>query len=170
MASLVQALPWVLRHEGGWSNDPLDHGGATMMGITLETAQRHGIPDAEALKNISPEKVEAIYRSDYWFFDGIQDQRVATKVFDMAVNMGPRTAIRLLQRALNHACPGLDLAQDGVLGPHTLEAANQEEVEALLRELVAEALLYYHAIVNREPRQARFLEGWTKRAREVPGA
>ena len=141
-----------------------------MMGITLAVAQRHGIPDAEALKNISPEQVEAIYRSDYWFFDGVQDQQVATKVFDMSTNMGPARAVKLLQRALNHVCPGLDLVVDGVLGPHTLLAANEAAPGDVLRELVAESLIFYHGIVNREPGQAKFLEGWINRAREVPSA
>lgn len=137
-----------------------------MMGITLATAQRHGILSAEALKSITPEQVEAIYRADYWRFDGINDQRVATKLFDLSVNMGLRTAVRLVQTALVDL--DVPLGVDGRYGPNTETAINASSGDAVLSGLVVEALDYYRAIVAKDPTQGRFARGWELRAKEVP--
>jgi lysozyme family protein len=137
-----------------------------MMGITLATAQCHGIPDAAALKAITAEQVEAIYRADYWRFDGIADQRVATKLFDLAVNTGLHTAVHMVQAAL--VALGVDLAEDGRYGVNTETAINASSPEAVLRGLVDEATAYYLSRVDKEPAQARFIRGWLIRATEVP--
>ena len=166
MADLARALPFVLRHEGGWSDDAADPGGATNFGITLATAQRHGIMDADALRAITPEQVEAIYRQDYWRFDHVDDQRVATKVFDMAVNMGLRTAVYMVQEALNSL--GASLKDDGRWGPVTEASVNATRPDQLLQLLCDEAADYYRAIVAARPTSAKFLKGWLARAAEVP--
>ena len=46
----------------------------------------------------------------YWSFDGVQEQDIAWKMFDMAVNLGLGTAIKLCQCALG-------VAADGKWGP-----------------------------------------------------
>lgn len=166
MASFDLALPYVLGHEGKWSFDSADPGGATNYGITLETAKRHGIQDAEELMAISPEKVAAIYRKDYWIWDGVDDQRVATKLFDMGVNMGVRSAVRLLQDGLNTL--GAFLEVDGRLGPKTLATVNAVSPDHMLDVLCYESIAYYKAIVARRPESVRFLKGWLKRAEDRP--
>ena len=165
-ASFDIALPYVLKHEGGWSDDPSDPGGATMQGITLGTAVRHGIGDKAALKAITPQQVAAIYRTDYWRFDLVDDQRVATKLFDMAVNMGLRTAVRIAQEALNtlDAC----VEVDGQWGPQTRDTINAVSPDHMLRLLSTESADYYHAIAQKRPESGKFLKGWLKRAAEVP--
>lgn len=161
MASFALALPYVLRHEGGWSDDPDDPGGATMHGITLETAKRHGITTKEALRAITPEQEAAIYREDYWRFDGIESQRVATKLFDMAVNMGLRTAVKLLQR-------GLEIQADGVFGPKTEFEVNHRLPDVVLEILVEESRRHYLDICIARPKSKKYLDGWMARANEVP--
>ncbi len=166
MANLAQALPWVILHEGGWSDDPSDRGGATNKGITLATAQRHGIGTVDKLWQITDEKVAQIYRADYWRFDGLDDQRVATKIFDMAVNMGLRTAVRMVQAQINAL--GAGLAEDGIWGPATMHSANAVEPNHLLALLVEASVGHYRAIVARRPESGKFLLGWLARAAEVP--
>ncbi len=166
MATLAQALPWVLRHEGGWSDDAADPGGATNHGITLTTAKRHGIATVEDLRHITDEKVAEIYRADYWRFDGVDDQRVATKCFDLAVNLGPRVAIRLLQECLNEL--GAYLAEDGLYGTQTEMAVNAARPEALLDLLCEAQADHYRAIVAHHPESGKFLNGWLKRAEDKP--
>ena len=166
MADLARALPFVLRHEGGWSDDAADPGGATNFGITLATAQRHGIMDADALRAITPEQVEAIYRQDYWRFDGIDDQAVATKVFDMAVNMGLRTAVHLVQEVLNGL--GAAVQEDGYWGPNTLAALNACRPDRVLDLLCLESAEHYQLLVANRPASGKFLKGWLARAAEVP--
>jgi type VI secretion system secreted protein VgrG len=166
MATLAQALPWVLRHEGGWSDDPSDPGGATNHGITLATAQRHGIATAEDLRAITDDQVAAIYRADYWRFDGIDDQRVATKIFDIAVNVGLATAVHLVQDALNTL--GACLAEDGRWGPKTEASVNAVDPGKLLQLVSYEQAEYYRAIVAHRPESRKFLAGWLVRAQDCP--
>lgn len=166
MASFEEALPWVLSHEGGWSNDPADPGGATNYGITLATAQKHGIPDAEALKIITPEQVAAIYRSGYWCFSGLVNQAVSTKLLDMAVNLGPYAAIRIVQDVLN--AMGADLAEDGHWGSKTEAAANAAPADRLLDHLCRDLADYYLNLASRRPASGKFLKGWLRRAEDRP--
>ncbi len=166
MATLAQALPWVLRHEGGWSDDPADPGGATNFGIALATAQRHGIATADDLRQITDEKVAEIYRADYWRFNGLTDQRVATKIFDLAVNMGLRTAVRLVQGCLNGLDAGLD--EDGIWGPVTENTVNAVAPDRMLQLLCQEAAEHYQAIAQNRPDSRKFLKGWLARAAGLP--
>lgn len=167
MAIFIKALIYTLKHEGGWVNDPLDTGGATNYGITLETAKRHGVLTEAALKGITQARIAEIYKADYWRFDGIEDQRVATKVFDMAVNMGRATAIRYLQSILNAA--GAKLLMDGVYGSLTEAAVNRLSPQYLLTELCCVSEDHYRAIIERRPGAAKFAKGWLKRAKALPG-
>jgi len=168
MAEFLAALPYTLNHEGGFSNDPDDPGGATNKGITLAVAQRHGIGTVDDLRAITDEKVAEIYRADYWKFDVINSQRVATKLFDMAVNMGPKTAIRLAQRGLNDLHAGLK--EDGVMGPKTSECINVTDSEHMLTILCDESKRHYLDIVVSRPKSMKYLGGWLRRAMAVPGA
>lgn len=166
MADFAAALPYVLRHEGGWSDDPSDPGGATNHGITLAVAQRHGIATADDLRQITDEKVAEIYRADYWRFDGVNDQRVATKLFDMVVNVGSHAAVHMLQEALNEM--GVDLAEDGQWGPNTEAVVNASSPDKVLEMLCDEAEEHYRALVAKKPELGKFLHGWLVRAAEVP--
>ena len=105
MANLFRALEYVLQWEGGYSNDPVDHGGETNYGITQITLNRYikshpGTKVPDRVKKLSVKDAEEIYRNEYWKFDGIRDQSIATKLFDMSVNMGVGTAVKMLQRIL----------------------------------------------------------------------
>lgn len=166
MADFDKALPYVLANEGGFSNDPLDSGGATNMGITFAEAQKWGITSVDELKTIPMDIVSKIYKTDYWFMDGIQSQQVATKFFDMAVNRGKRRAILLLQEALTALqCV---LVADGVYGPRTEAAINACDPSLLLAQLVDVNVKSYNSIVAAKPDQKRFLKGWLNRARKLP--
>jgi len=175
MAVFEDALKYVFDHEGGYVNDKDDRGGPTNMGVTLKTAQRHGITTVEALKAITYQQVVAIYKTDYWRFDGINDQRVATKLFDMAINMGLAMAVKLAQRACNGirkilAVPAFKtLSVDGRYGPLTESAINSVHPDVLLARLVAVSVARYKEIAENDPTQMKFLKGWTARARRIPG-
>jgi lysozyme family protein len=167
MADFQKALAYTLAHEGGWSDDPADPGGATNFGITLKTAQRFGVKTKEELRRITPERVAEIYEAGYWKYGGVEDQRVATKLFDMAVNMGPATAGKLLLRALclPSGASGADRTPDASA---TFGDVNAAGAAALLVRLCLESEAHYRAIVKRRPASAKFLKGWLKRANEVP--
>lgn len=167
------ALPTILAHEGGdrYSDHPNDKGGPTKWGITATTLgawrmQGHAAT-AEEVKALGPDEAAAIYRARYWDAcrcDEIGDQILATKLFDLAVNCGPASAVRMLQRAVGR-CQAAMVEVDGVLGPLTLAAVADCDSAELVIELVHVATEHYLAIVNRDPTQRVFLAGWLARAR-----
>ena len=154
-----QAVEVVLKHEGGYVNDPTDPGGETNFGIS-----RRSYPDLD-IRNLTREQAIEIYRQDFWErwgYDRIRDLAVATKVFDMAVNMGPKRAHTLLQQALGLI--GSPVVVDGILGPQTLKATNEADPSRLLEALRLLSARYYWELVRLDGRRKKFLQGWLARA------
>jgi len=148
--SFEQAVALVLKHEGGYSNDPRDPGGETRFGIS-----KRAYPDVDILR-LTEDEAKAIYRRDYW--DKLRPdelpQELAICVFDAAVNMGRDKAIRLLQRACG-------VAQDGVMGGNTIAAANRL-VDPVVR-FSAERVIAYTGIRGFDT----FGKGWLRRTVSV---
>ena len=171
-ADFDTAVDVVLRHEGGWVNDPADPGGATNYGISLRWLKTI-TPDADesTIRNMHVEYARDLYRRYWWEpnnYSAIVDQNTATKIFDMAVNMGAAQAHRLTQRALL-AC-GHHVAVDGFLGPQSMSAINQCATTQLLGKLVAVQSDFYRLIAAQHPSQEKFLPGWLHRAAWPLGA
>ena len=155
----LQAVEVVLAHEGGYVNDPRDPGGETKYGIS-----KRSYPELD-IARLTCEDAIAIYYRDWWQRYGygrLQDEAVATKIFDMAVNMGPVTAHRLLQEALVFL--GYDIAVDGIIGPQTIAAANKADPMRLLQVLRWMAAHHYYRIADQRPQSRAFLVGWLRRA------
>lgn len=163
MATLEAAMPFLLKHEGGWSNRRNDRGGPTMHGITLALASRYGITTEDALRAISDDDVDQIYRAEFWKFDGVQSQPVATKMLDLCVNFGGGTEIRMVQKIL-----GVDA--DGAYGPATEAAVNAQDPDTLISQISDAAVARYDEIENAHPEDQEFLKGWLARAVDVPDA
>ena len=102
--------------------------------------------------------VQSFYRENFWnkWFDQIESDEVAKRVFDAAVNMGPGTAVKLLQEAAG--CP-----VDGLWGPDTLAAVNAEG-DALIDVFKQERSAHYQDIVLNDPEDAPYLGAWLARA------
>ena len=115
----------------------------------------------DRVKKLSVKDAEEIYRNEYWKFDGIRDQPIATKLFDMSVNMGVGTAVKMLQRIL-----GVDV--DGIFGTRTLDAVNGDDPDILMLDLVQACINRYEAIIKNDPTQERFRKGWMRRAKSMP--
>ena len=79
----------------------------------------------------------------------------------MCVNMGRRTADKVLQRAAVNR--GKNIEVDGGMGPATLKAMKGVEVERVR----AYRVKYYADLVTKKPEQDRFYFGWFKRSMEV---
>ena len=136
MNSFEEAIKVVLRHEGGWVDDPADRGGETNFGISTLIIAREGItneflgmpPGPRApgwLKKLTLEGAVRVYRQLFWDrygYAGINDLVVATKVFDCAVNCGPARSHAMAQRAANLCGAPCDV--DGLLGPESMKAIN----------------------------------------------
>jgi lysozyme family protein len=168
MGTFEAAIQYVLDNEGENSNDAADSGGQTRFGITHTEAARHG----RDIATLTIADAESIYRSDYWKFDGIVDQRVATKLFDMAVNLGLGTAVKIAQTAVRFTHPE-SVAADGIFGPLTEAAINgsnnmRPSTDSLLYALAAGCVRRYVTIVENDRLQLVFLRGWIERALKLP--
>lgn len=150
MADFDLAISIVLKNEGGYKDDPSDPGGETKYGIS-----KRSYPQVD-IKNLTEEEASAIYLRDFWKFDGMTNQMLANKVFDMYVNMG-HSAIRILQRLLS------GLAIDGEYGPDTEEEINKANPFLLLYNYQEALAQHYRDIVKANPQEAKFLSGWLRR-------
>jgi lysozyme family protein len=160
----------ILRHEGGYVDDPQDRGGATNMGITQATlaAWRGRAVTKEEVKALTEEEAKEIYRSRY--FSAPKLETLAAPIqplaFDMSINHGPGGAIKLIQQTLKNM--GYPCGVDGGIGPNTrgcLERAIADHGwEAVNNKIVDERVAFYRRIVARDESQRRFLHGWLNRA------
>jgi len=160
----------VLEREGGYVDHPADLGGPTNMGITqrtLSTWRGHWV-SADDVRALTRDEAVQIYRARYFERPRLDELpgEIQPLMFDMAVNHGPRSAVRMLQRVLNEAGFG-PLAVDGLIGRRSLAAARAAQRVMgpyLVNALVDERLAFYRRIVARHPSQRVFLRGWTRRA------
>lgn len=154
-----RAVEYVLKNEGGYVFDKNDLGGETRYGISQRSHPNVNI------KELMREDAIKIYYCDYWLkgkFEEIQNDDVATKFFDLSVNMGLRAATFIVQRALRAACAAV--VEDGIVGPQTLAAINIADPKVLLAAIKSEAASYYRALVIKDQSQKKFLNGWLNRA------
>ena len=157
MKNFNEIIEKVLEHEGGYVNDPKDLGGETKYGIT-----KRFYPDID-IKNLTIEQATDIYKSDYWDKNKVESlpQNLWHIYFDMCVNMGKRTAVKVLQRAAVNK--GKDIEVDGGLGPMTIEALKGVELDRVR----AFRVKYYVDLITARPEQEKFYLGWFRRATEV---
>ncbi len=154
----------VLSHEGGYANDPLDHGGPTNFGITQDTYNRfrtHIKAGLKDVKGITKDEVRQIYRLFYWM-DG-KCNKIAEVLpdlaiihFDTAVNHGVGGAAHILQKSLG-------VEDDGIIGPKTLGAIEITPSALAIRLYLLQRELYYYRIVVQRPETGKFLTSWLSR-------
>ena len=156
LISFDEIIGITLHHEGGYVHDPKDLGGETNYGIA-----KRFYPEVD-IKNLTKEEAKDIYRRDYWIRNKVEElpENLRHIFFDMCVNQGRGTAVKILQRACN--AKGADLAIDGGLGPKTEETI--KTYKPSLDRVRCYRLKHYYDLVNRKPEQERFLFGWYKRA------
>ncbi len=139
MTSFERALEFVLRAEGGYANNPADPGGATNEGVTqreYSAWRREGGHPTQDVKDLTPNKRNAVYFDDYWQAAGCQSIAwpLCLVQFDTAVNCGVQRAKGFLS-----ACGG--------------------DVHAYLKKRRS----YYLALVAIRPALKVFLKGWLNR-------
>ncbi|AVX04252.1 hypothetical protein MXMO3_01726 [Maritalea myrionectae] len=162
--NFAAALKLVLKHEGGYVDHPSDPGGATNQGITRKTLARwRGLKDWRQLpksevKNISADEVRQIYKARYW--DKVRGDDLPSGldycVFDFAVNSGWSRAAIALQRVLG-------VADDGVIGPVTLEAVSKANTKRLINKMCDDRMRF----LKRLRHWSVFGKGWSRRVSGV---
>ena len=165
-ANFERALKLVLKHEGGFVNNPRDPGGATNKGITIGTFRRYVNAKAtvDDLKRISDAEVSDIYRRQFW--NAVQGSVLPSgldyALFDFAVNSGPDRAIKYVQAAVG-------VKQDGKLGNETLSAISQHPTARLINSLCDARLAFMRRAKDKQGRLLwdTFGKGWNTRVAGV---
>lgn len=155
----LDAVTIVLKDEGGYVWDKNDAGGETNFGIS-----KRSYPNVD-IKGLTKDGAIAIYYSDFWCkgpYETLADSALASKVFNTAVNAGQSRAIKLLQQAAN--AQGANLTVDGLAGPKTIAAINAMHGPSVLQSYRDAQAAFYLAIIAKDPTQAKFKNGWIKRA------
>jgi lysozyme family protein len=144
-----------------WENDPADPGGATFAGLTVlhdKIAPPPAEPTARAV-------AAHYYESDWMPFAGLPSP-VQEVCFVQGVNQGTRTAIRMLQNAINDY--GANLAVDGILGEKSRRAAMAvPDSTGLAMAFLQKSRRRYEAIIAGNPRLERFRNGWMNRLEAI---
>jgi len=164
MADYVAIADAIIQREGGFTDHPNDRGGATKYGITLRTLEwwRKRPVTVEDVKNLSLDEAREIYIAMYIKapgFDKVPESMLQLQLVDFGVNSGPGAAILNLQEILG-------VPADGKLGPRTLEALSQADLNKVNIALLKRRLMMIARIVKRDNKQVAFLMGWIKRVLE----
>lgn len=153
-----------LARKNGWSDDPDDPGGATMIDVTLNTyayyRKTKGIISTTKsdLRNISfPEWMEILKTMFWnrWRADEIQSQGIANMLVDWVWASGDKS-IRNAQKVIG-------VTADGIVGAKTLSAVNNAPTEELFYMLRNAREKYY-----RNCRASwKYLNGWLRRLNAI---
>jgi lysozyme family protein len=157
----------IMHREGGFVDHPMDRGGPTKYGITLSTlsAYRGYMVEADDIKQLTQDQAFEIYHDEFWlnYRYGELPPPADEYVMDMAVHSGPTAAHRILQRSV-WVAGDVDIEDDGILGPNTRECALSSNVRLLMASMRGMRLDRLHWIVETDPDQRVFLDGWISRA------
>lgn len=156
-----KALHFTLGEEGGFADDPTDHGGRTMEGITQATddsyRQSQGLTPID-VKDVTPDEVRVIYLKQFWIPAQCDDMSLPLAIchFDWAVQHDVKRAIENLQQTMN-------LHIDGIYGINTRKALAILDHDDLWKEYNQNRREHYKAIVANNPTQQKFIKGWLGR-------
>jgi Ca2+-binding RTX toxin-like protein len=166
-----KAINFLIGAEGGYSNDQTDRGGATNYGISqwaFNYGKQSGIIDSNttSVADITIDEAKSIYEQAFWNDSSLNVESVneispelAIALFDMAVNSGVPNAVRKLQELLN-------LNQDGILGPDTLDALKNYDSD-LVNDFLEKRQEFYDDIISNDDSQQKYEEGWKNRLNDL---
>ena len=189
MANVDSLLPYILKFEGGFVNDPADAGGATNKGVTIATWRQVGYDkdgdgdiDVADLKKLTDADVRNRVLKpafwDRWKADRIKSQGVANILVDWVWGSG-KHGIVIPQRLLG-------VVPDGIVGEKTLAAVNAADPRQLfdtifearkkfLHDITNQSIAKYERKIGRKATNAelkkhtnkRFINGWLNRLEAI---
>lgn len=174
MADFSIAFDYMIGNEDYPSSDPRfgevstdNDGGLVRFGINskslgkelINTTYYTTMPNDEAI-GVAKE----LYSTTIWakmLGDEIVSQRMASKIFDMAVNSGDEEAAKLTQRAAS-------VNVSGTIDAVTIGALNSMTEIFILNELVFWDLWFVKEVIKNHPEYKRYMKDWNERAQKLP--
>ena len=155
----------LMKHEGGFVNNPHDNGGATKFGVTIGVLQSwrrrinpKAIVTVQMVRDLKLEEARDIAKFLYWdrVSGDLLPKGLDYAVFDWAYHAGPDRPARTLQRILR-------VESDGRIGPRTIKAMEGVDVNKLISRLGVMRLEHLMGLKD----WAHFGKGWKRRVLEV---
>ena len=162
MERFERIFDYLLRVEGGYSDDENDKGGKTKYGITEEEARDFRYKGD--MQDLTKDFAKNIYLKKYYLgnkLDKVINDKVALSICDWAVNSG-RNGTKNAQIAVNQLT-NANLDVDGIIGNKTLEALNSVDSDKFLEVYHNLQRIYYKGKVEADRTQEGFLTGWLNR-------
>ncbi len=158
MAEFNIAFQKMLRHEGGYSNDPDDLGKETYKGISRNSHKlwsgwtlidkyknKSGFPSILNTDVTLQKTVEQFYWTNFWLplnADLISNQVIADSIFDFSVNTGIKTSVRIVQSIIGTKA-------DGIIGKQTIKSLNSFNLLYFNSAFTVAKITYYISIIKK---------------------
>ena len=162
MDRFQKIFDYLLRVEGGYSDDKYDSGGKTKYGIIEVEARKYGYRGH--MKEMPLEIAKDIYYKKYFKgnrLDEVVNDKISLSICDWIVNSGT-WGTKKAQQALN-IINSSELVVDGKIGNQTLFALNNVNPDKFLEVYHRLQRNFYISIVRNNPTQQVFLRGWLNR-------
>lgn len=164
MVDFNKIISKVLENEGGYDNDPKDPGGETKYGISKKTYPNLNI------KDLTKDEAIEIYRKDWykkWDMDVISSERIAYKVLDAIINIGPGRfnivlgGIGLPRMEINSKESRIKVFQEL---NYWLLTNTKEKEDIAIKQIKVNLEKFYTNLTITHPKLKVYLHGWLKRA------
>ena len=170
-AKFDSVIGHTLKSEGGYSNHPNDRGGETMYGITKSFMEdyKYALPGGKSkpIRDLTVDDARSLYKAmwDKYKLGYIRDKNLAYVLNDYMINSYAGGVVKRLQRILNSR--GASLNVDGLMGPKTLEAIHNCDLQWLIDEIINDRYNNYRELVKIRPEQIINYAGWINRLNGV---
>jgi lysozyme family protein len=145
-----------LNRKCGFVDIPGDSGGVTKFGIAQNDNPSVDVPA------LTLAGAQLVYEQSYWIPSKANEITIPITIFyfDTVVNDGVYRAAKILQGAVG-------VAQDGIIGPVTLSAVESTDPATVVRNMATARRQFYLDIVQNNPSDSQFLDGWLNRNSSV---
>lgn len=168
MKKFEDYLKVIFEHEGGLVDHPSDPGGITQYGISLmflkglplniADIDHDGDVDGDDIRKLTKEDAGKLYKTYFWDrmkLPLINNELLKLHLFDMGVNAGNKTAIKLLQKLIM-------VPADGILGIQTADSIEHYQ-NNIVEDYIRVRKEYYYLLTVKNPKLKVFLRGWINR-------